>query len=56
MFNDFKAALSPVQRRQRRYFSGSTPLLPLFLQFNAVDAAFFRFTAVNVAIFPVQRC
>ena len=36
------AAIFPVKRR---YFSGSTPLTPLFFRFNAVTAA----------IFPVQR-
>ena len=39
------AAIFPVKRRYRRYFSGSTPLTQLF----------FRFNAVNAAIFPVKR-
>ena len=37
------AAIFPLKRRQRRFFSGSTPLTLLF----------FRFNAVNSAIFPV---
>ena len=31
----------PVQLRWRRYFSGSTPLKPLFCRLNALNAAFF---------------
>ena len=38
------AAIFPVQRHWRRYFSGKTPLTPLFCRFNAV----------NPAILPVQ--
>ena len=34
------AAMFPVKRRLRRYFSGSTRLTPLFFRFNAVNAAF----------------
>ena len=36
------ATIFPVKRR---FFSGKTPLTPLFFQYNAV----------NAAIFPVQR-
>ena len=43
--NAVNAAIVPVKRRQRRCFSGSTPLKPLF----------FRLKAANAAIFPVQR-
>ena len=63
-FNAVNAAIFPVQRRQRRYFSGSTPLSPLFsgstplsplfFRFNAVKSAIFRFNAVNAAIFAVK--
>ena len=40
-----KVSIFPVKRRKRRYFYGSTPLTPFFLQFNAV----------NAAIFPAKR-
>ena len=43
--NAVSAAILPVQRRLRRYFSSATSLMPLF----------FRFNTVNVAMFPVQR-
>ena len=45
MFNAVNAAIFPVERRKRYYFSGSTPLTPLFLWLNAV----------NAAISPVKR-
>ena len=45
MLNDVNAAIFPVQRRWRRFFSGSTPLTPVLLRLNAV----------NAAIFPVKR-
>ena len=37
-FNAVNAAIFAVQRRYRRYFSGSTPLTPLFFKLNAVNA------------------
>ena len=43
--NAVKAAVFPVERRQRRYFYGWTSITPLFIQLNAV----------NTAIFPVER-
>ena len=46
------AAIFPVKRR---YFSGSTPLTPLFFRLNAVNAFIPTKNAVNVAIFPVKR-
>ena len=39
--NSDKAAMFPIQRRERRYFSGCTPLTPLFFQLNAVNPAIF---------------
>ena len=41
-----------VQRHKRRYFSGSTPP---FFRFNAVNTAIFPLNAVNAAFFPVKR-
>ena len=29
--------------------------MPLLIQINAANATFFRLTAVNAAIFPVER-
>ena len=36
--NAVNADVFSVQRRERRYFSSSTPLTPLLLRFNAVNA------------------
>ena len=44
--NAANTAIFSVKRRWHLYFSGATPLRPLF----------FRFNAVNATIFPVQRC
>ena len=48
LFFRLNAAIFPVKRH---YFSGSTPLPPPFLLFNAVNATLFRLTAVNSAVF-----
>ena len=54
-FNAVNAAIFPVQRRQRRYFSSSTPLSPLFSGSTSLTPLFFWFIEVNAAIFPAQR-
>ena len=65
MFIAVYAGIFPIKRRQRSYFSGSTPLMPLFFRLNDVSADlflvkrrwrrfFFRLKAVNAAIIPVQ--
>ena len=45
------AAVFPVKRR---YFSGATPLTPLFLRFKAVNAAIFPVKRVN-AFIPTKK-
>ena len=54
-FNAVNAAIFPVQRRYRRYFSGSPPLLPLFFGSTPLTPVAFRLNAVNAANFPVER-
>ena len=54
-FNADNAAIFPVQRRQRRYFSGSTPLSPLFSGSTPLTPPFFLFIEVNAPIVSVQR-
>ena len=44
-FDAVNAAIFPVKRRWLRFFSGSTPLMPLLFWLNAV----------NSVIFPVKR-
>ena len=53
--NAVNAAVSPIKRRSRRYFSSSMTLTPLFFHLNAANATNFRFNADNAAIFPVKR-
>ena len=45
----------PHTHHKRRYFSASTPLTLLFSGSTPLTPLFFRFYAVNAAIFPVQR-
>ena len=40
-YNGANAAISPVKRRWRRYFSGKTALTPLFFPYKGVNANFF---------------
>ena len=54
-FTAFNAAIFPIQRRQRRYFSGSKPLSPLFSGSTPLTPLFLQLNAVNAAIFAVQR-
>ena len=49
------AAFFPVQRCQRRYFSGCVLPTPLIFWFNNIKAAIFRFTCLITTIFPAER-